>query len=969
MNTTKPTVFISYSHLDKEWKEKLIPHLKAFEQQGDLILWHDRKIDTGADWYPEIEAALKQARVAVCLISAHFLSSDFIIKEEVPALLKRRQEEGMALLPLLLSPCPWRKIRWLKGMQLFPPDDNCLAKAPDEIALAELLTTFACQVLEQAERPHSSVEVPAESLPTAALTRGAVGFSQPIEVEIAHLPMTGAALFGRETELGLLDSAWEHRETNVLSFVAWGGVGKSTLINRWLAEMATDNYRGAAKVFGWSFYSQGTGERVTSAEQFIDQALTWFGDPDPAHGSAWAKGQRLAGLIRRQRTLLVLDGMEPLQAGHDFEKGRIKDPGLAALIIELARENPGLCLITTREPVADLSRFPETTRELDLEQISAEAGRALLRMGGVRGTDQELMEASRTFGNQALALRLLAAYLHELPDHPIEQAATIPDLDIPEREGRHPRRVMIALAGLLGEAPEVEYLRLLGLFDRPAVKEALASLLTPPAITDLTARIMATPEEDRSQCLARLRRWGLLAPESSHRPGDLDCHPLVREHFGARLKEDFPQAWQEGNLRLYEYYKRVAKEYPDTIEEMAPLFAACCHGCRANRHEEALVEVYGRRIRRGSLIYITRKLGAISSSLAALANFFETIWDSPSVGLAEEDQAWVIGDAGINLQTLGKLAEAVTPIQTALGMRIRQKKWREAAINASNLSTLFLVLGDVSQAMVFGIKSVKLADQSGNFFMRMVCRTARGDALHQAGQLAEAEGLFLKAESIQQKHQHQFPYLYSMQGYLYCDLLLTLDRPTIAKEQAATTLRWAKMVAESSLLDIGLDHLILGQAYHRLGNPIEATTHLNLAVDFLREASDQQFISRGLLARAAFHRDQKNFAAARRDLDESMEIAERCGMRLFLADGHLESCRLLLADPSLALSPEAQSTPHWTGGLPGWWSATAGDHLAQARQLIKETGYHRRDQEVAALEVELAANASPLAPSPTNGQP
>ena len=73
-------------------------------------------------------------------------------------------------------------------------------------------------------------------------------------------------------------------------------------------------WRGAERVFGWSFYSQGT-DRLSSSDEFVEAALRWFGDPDPRAGSPWAKGERLAALVRKQRTILVLDGMEPLQWG------------------------------------------------------------------------------------------------------------------------------------------------------------------------------------------------------------------------------------------------------------------------------------------------------------------------------------------------------------------------------------------------------------------------------------------------------------------------------------------------------------------------------------------------------------------------------------------------------------------------------------------------------------------------------
>ena len=81
----KPTIFISYSHKDEEWKDRLRPHLKMLEQAGlDIIIWDDRSIDGGADWYNDIMQAMSRAAVAVCLISPHYLASDFCLKEEIP---------------------------------------------------------------------------------------------------------------------------------------------------------------------------------------------------------------------------------------------------------------------------------------------------------------------------------------------------------------------------------------------------------------------------------------------------------------------------------------------------------------------------------------------------------------------------------------------------------------------------------------------------------------------------------------------------------------------------------------------------------------------------------------------------------------------------------------------------------------------------------------------------------------------
>jgi len=181
---------------------------------------------------------------------------------------------------------------------------------------------------------------------------------EPFKISLAKLPSTSPDLFGRQKELEMLDKAWDNPKTNLISLVAWGGVGKTALVNVWLNQIAQSQYRGAERVYGYSFYSQGAAEgKQASADLFIATALAWFGDPEPDKGSLWDKGERLAELVKRQRTLLILDGLEPLQYPPGELEGRLKDPGLQCLLRELARHNPGLCIVTTRLLVDDLKEF------------------------------------------------------------------------------------------------------------------------------------------------------------------------------------------------------------------------------------------------------------------------------------------------------------------------------------------------------------------------------------------------------------------------------------------------------------------------------------------------------------------------------------------------------------------------------------------------------------------------------------
>jgi tetratricopeptide (TPR) repeat protein len=297
----------------------------------------------------------------------------------------------------------------------------------------------------------------------------------------------------------------------------------------------------------------------------------------------------------------------------------------------------------------------------------------------------------------------------------------------------------------------------------------------------------------------------------------------------------------------------------------------------------------------------------------------------------------ILNFAGFRLRALGRLAEAAQPMQAGMEARIAQEDWWNAARNVNNLSELYLTLGDLAQALEIAQQGMDLADHSSDAYMRMIMRTALADALHQAGRLPEAEAAFHEAEEMQKERQPQFPLFYSLRGFQYCDLLLGQGKVREVKSRAGQTLEWAKQYLQrgGSLLWIALDHLSLGRAHllqaHQEGTEdlSQATVHLNQAVDGLRQAGMQEFIVRGLLARAELRRAMDNVAGAQRDMDEALSIAMRGGMRLHQADCHLEYARL-----HLACGEEEK----------------ARQSLAKAKEMIDEMGYHRRYGEVAELE-------------------
>ena len=106
----KPTIFISYSHKDVEWKNRLETHLRGLQLQDRLDFWSDEKIGIGDAWLEKIQAAMNAASVAVLLVSPDFLASEFIVREEVKRLLERREKEKLPLLPILVRSCFWKRV-------------------------------------------------------------------------------------------------------------------------------------------------------------------------------------------------------------------------------------------------------------------------------------------------------------------------------------------------------------------------------------------------------------------------------------------------------------------------------------------------------------------------------------------------------------------------------------------------------------------------------------------------------------------------------------------------------------------------------------------------------------------------------------------------------------------------------------------------------------------------------------------
>ncbi len=112
-------IFISYSHKDAKHLEQLKIHLAGYLGDEDIEdwLWDDEQIQTGSKWIEDIKKSLQRTDAAILLISADFLASRFIRKNELPPLLEAAENKGIKIIPVILSPCGFESNEKLSKFQ------------------------------------------------------------------------------------------------------------------------------------------------------------------------------------------------------------------------------------------------------------------------------------------------------------------------------------------------------------------------------------------------------------------------------------------------------------------------------------------------------------------------------------------------------------------------------------------------------------------------------------------------------------------------------------------------------------------------------------------------------------------------------------------------------------------------------------------------------------------------------------
>lgn len=292
--------------------------------------------------------------------------------------------------------------------------------------------------------------------------------------------------------------------------------------------------------------------------------------------------------------------------------------------------------------------------------------------------------------------------------------------------------------------------------------------------------------------------------------------------------------------------------------------------------------------------------------------------------------------AAERLRSDGRILDAIKVSHVGHGsMAVKGKPAPgDEAIACGNLSELFLLAGEIQEALTYAQRSVEFADRSGSLVQRISKRTTLACVMHQAGLTEKAAGLFREAEVLQRRLQPEYSILYLLSGFRYCDFLLDQGDYNEVRRRAHTLLNWRS--SSDSPVDIALDHLIMARALlshgsvDGSGEQETQISHARFAVEMLRLEGRRDWLPPALLALSGTYAAWKEWGRAEQTVSEALSISESGAMLLYLADSHLSSAELHLA---LGRNDQAR------------FSVTA------AQRIIDQKSYRRRKCKLQDLQV------------------
>ena len=595
---------------------------------------------------------------------------------------------------------------------------------------------------------------------------------RPRQIFNNNLPATGGKLLGRENELAALFEAWNQCKTNVLQITGLGGVGKSSLVNEWLSRMDSENYWGAERVFAWSFHCGfGSGSSGSSSEVFFSRALTLLGDAEGARDDPENQVVRLVQLIRKNRTLLVLDGVQNLQYSYGPNFGQFQDPAFSLLLRELEMENPGLCVLTSRLKNADLEAIGASrAAAIDLEGLDDDAAGNLLRSYEVRGEPSQFAHALRQHEGLPLSLCLLGRHLDLVHDgnlaHYMEPGPLFEECGESERAANLAREYL----GRLPLDGQRKFFHLLSLFKRPVKLRELHRVCRYRRIDNLTSDILSLTSQQLRYGIFALEKAGFVRVLRERHDMTLELTKFAEETIALDLKWNLPELWKAGNRMLFERFREKKSNSRPSRRDREVLYRAVMYGARAESWDEAFA-LYFEQIRERR--FFLPSSSSFYLDQACLRTFFPDPWSRVVAGMSSEESKFDLQFcAAVNLANLGDIDQAIDSSLICVKWFLAQRKWAKAVSSACLLLSMFLASGRLPEASRWAKRIRRKLCLGSDPVTRACADMLAANLLFLRGKVEKAGELFRRADLVITAANPQTEVNVPIASYYFCRYLL-----------------------------------------------------------------------------------------------------------------------------------------------------------------------------------------------------
>jgi tetratricopeptide (TPR) repeat protein len=481
---------------------------------------------------------------------------------------------------------------------------------------------------------------------------------------------------------------------------------------------------------------------------------------------------------------------------------------------------------------------------------------------------------------------------------------------------RYAERMLRWYEHQVGLHAELQLLGIVGLFDRTADEEELRAVLEGAVVEGLNDRARDLNETERSAAWSRLQKLGLIAAHER-----IDTHPLIRGHFGERLRARHPAAWQEGHRRLLARLRPRLSERPKTLADLVPVYDAIRHACRAEEHADAF-ELYERRVRQGDTNFSTAVQRAVGSDFAALSGFFvDGSFTRPVNRLTDPQRCIVCRQTAYCLRCLGRHRDSAVCYRLAVEASPPGSPERPAL--HSGLSHCHLELGELptaceeaahAVASVDAVRTEKHSDETRRLVWQVRYRTYHAHLLAQCGRDLLPAAQARLAETLDLRSRiglsHRDPKI--RRELRSMDHLILHDRAGVALAQAVfgepVDLRGLadeieRVIGSSpgrdeasawcaSAYSLGLLNLRLAETSDP-GIAVNAAAQLQSCEDAVRAAERSDLLPHVLNALARLHAVSGEAETAERRVREARRLQESANSTYLIADCEFALAKVL----------------------------------------------------------------------------